>query len=49
MFFSGIVFIKGALHNRKQLYYPKAAWRIALIEGIAFIIWAIIMILVEFI
>lgn len=49
MLFFGITSIKTALHNRKQSYYPKASWRVELIDGLIFITWAIIMILVEFI
>ena len=49
MFSFGIMFIKGALHYRKEFYYPKAAWMIALADGIIFIIWSIIMIILEFV
>lgn len=49
MFFFGIIFIKGALRKRKELYYPKACLIADLGQGIAFIIWAIVMIILEFI
>ena len=49
MFFFGIIFTKGALHKRKESYYPKAYFIADLGQGIAFIIWAITMIILEFV